>query len=111
MGPGAVAGGAGGAVAGAGIGKAVEKSGQKSLDKIEFKRPGDNNNDDIWHCRGHPCIVVASIKSITKISSMSFTRCRSRRRCPSAQGAAHVLRIVLDLGYDRVGGKKHQDTI
>ena len=40
--PGAAAGGVGGAVVGGGLGKGMEKAGEKRIDRIEFKRPGDD---------------------------------------------------------------------
>ena len=40
------AGGAGGAIVGAGIGKGIEKGGDKRLDKIEFKKPGDPQEEE-----------------------------------------------------------------
>ena len=43
--PGAAAGGVGGAVVGAGMGKGIEKGGQKRLDKIEFKQPGEERKE------------------------------------------------------------------
>ena len=44
--PGAAAGAAGGAVVGAGIGKGMEKAGEKRLDLLEFKRPGEDNQNN-----------------------------------------------------------------
>ena len=39
--PGLAVGGAGGAVVGASIGKGIEKGGEKRLEKINFKKPGE----------------------------------------------------------------------
>ena len=43
--PGAAVGGAGGAVVGASVGKGLEKSGEKRIDRLEFKRPSNGGSN------------------------------------------------------------------